>query len=255
MNRDDNHNLTTPIDATQSSVATSDDRSARSIVRASDTQALSTRGLEDRRLIHRNDSVRQHADAFRELRTRLLAAGDNSSFITLVAPISHGCGGSFVARNLAAAFAFDETRTALLIDCDSRHPAQQSALGVDTTGSGLMDYLDDPSVDISQIVYATGIPRLRLVPSGRVRETTGERFTSFRMRAMVDSLRSRFNESQLILDSPPVQGSPDARILSALADHVVLVAGYGRVTTEQVSQAAAHFAPEKLVGVVFNNIP
>ncbi|MFC3661116.1 CpsD/CapB family tyrosine-protein kinase [Luteimonas notoginsengisoli] len=255
MNRDDHLGaaVSTTLDGSEATAAT--DHSRRSIARAVDSTALSARGLEERRLIHRNDSVRQHADAFRELRTKLLAAGDNRNSVILVAPVAHGCGGSFVARNLSVAFAFDETRSALLVDCDSRHPAQHAALDVEATGGGLMDYIDDPAMDISRIVYATGIPRLRLVPSGRVRETTGERFTSFRMRTMIDSLRSRFDDAQLIIDGPPVQGSPDARILSALADHVVLVAGYGRVTTEQINQAAANFEPEKLVGVVFNNTP
>lgn len=228
---------------------------ARSIARVAEPPALSPRHLEDRRLIHRNDSVRAQADAFRELRTRLLALGGDRSFITLVAPVSHGCGGSFVARNLAAAFAFDESKTSLLIDCDARHPAQHAALGVDAHGGGLMDYLDDPSVDIARILYPTGVPRLRLIPSGRPREVAGECFTSFRMRAMVDSLRGRYDDRYLILDGPPVQGSPDARILSDLADFVVLVAGYGRVTMEAVEKAVATFPSEKLAGVVFNNGP
>jgi Mrp family chromosome partitioning ATPase len=48
-------------------------------------------------------------------------------------------------------------------------------------------------------------------------------------------------------------GSPDARILSELADLVVLVAGYGRDTASEISKASAFFAPDKFAGVVFNN--
>lgn len=228
---------------------------ANAIVRANGAQALSARHLEERRLIHRNDSARAQADAFRQLRTSLLALSGASNFITLVAPISPGCGGSFVARNLAAAFAFDETKSVLLIDCDARHPSQAGALGIDVASHGLMDYLDDPGADIAGIIHATGIARLHLVPSGRTREASGESFTSFRMRTLLDSLRSGQQGNHLILDAPSVQGAPDARILSDLADHVVLVAGYGRVTAEQVEAAAATFAPEKLAGVVFNNTP
>src|SRR6218665_2376530 len=101
--------------------------------------ALSARELEDRRVIHRNDSSRKQADAFRELRTRLLALGGSHNFVTLVAPVMPGCGGSFVARNLAAAFAFDDSKSALLVDCDALHPAQQSALRVDASQGGLID--------------------------------------------------------------------------------------------------------------------
>src|SRR3546814_5364368 len=97
--------------------------SSRSTTRTStDRKPLSPRALEDRKLIHRNDSVRSQADAFRGLRTKLLALGQDRDFITLVAPVQPGCGGSFVARHLAAAFAFDDSKTALLADCDPLHP-------------------------------------------------------------------------------------------------------------------------------------
>lgn len=221
----------------------------------SEPNALSTQQLAERRLIHRHDSARLQADAFRELRTRLLALGGEQSFVTLVASVGPGCGGSFVARNLAAAFAFDESKSALLIDCDARHPAQHAALGIDPTQGGLMDYLDDPSINIDQVLYPTGVPRLGVIPGGRTREITGEAFSSQRMRGLVDSLRGRYNDRYVILDGPSAHGSPDARILSDLADFVVLVAGYGRVTTAAVEKIMGSFPPEKLAGVVFNNNP
>ena len=244
----------TPSDVSSLTMARRTD-AARSIARVTETTVLSPRTLEERRLIHRNDAVRAQADAFRELRTRLLALGGEQNFVTLVAPVGHGCGGSFVARNLAAAFAFDEAKTALLLDCDARHPAQHSALGVDCGNGGLIDYLENPSIDVSQVLYRTGVPRLRLIPSGSQRETTGEHFTSFRMRAMIDSVRSRYADRYLIIDAPSVTGSPDARMLADLADLVVLVAGYGRVTQQGIDKAVANFDPEKFAGVVFNHRP
>lgn len=230
-------------------------RDGRTLARFAEPKAMSVQKLEERRLIHRHDSVRVQADAFRELRTRLLGLGGDRSFVTLVASISPGCGGSFVARNLAAAFAFDESKTSLLIDCDARHPAQHTAFEIDATNGGLIDYLEDPSIDIGDVLYPTGVPRLRLIPSGRIREITGESFTSFRMRTMIDSLRGRYDDCYVIIDAPSVQGSPDARILSDLADFVVLVAGYGRVTPGVVTKTIANFPPDKLAGVVFNNRP
>ena len=216
-------------------------------------QPLSPRALEDRRLIHRQDSVRVQADAFRDLRTRLLGLHGNQNFITLVAPVGHGCGGSFVARNLALAFAFDEAKTALLVDCDALHPSQHTALAAGRTDCGLMDYLGGSVDSLDEIQYATGIPRLQLIPNGSVREIAGEYFTSARARTMVDSLRSSAPNRYIILDAPSTLNSPDARILSDLADVVVRVAGYGKVTVEAIEKAAANFAPAKLAGVVFND--
>ncbi len=227
----------------------------RSIARIVEPHALTRRVLEERRLIHRDESVRHQADAFREIRTRLLALGGEQNFITMVSPISSRSGGSFVARNLAAAFAFDEAKTALLIDCDLRHPSQHVALGIDPVNGGLIDYLDHPALGIEKILYHTGIPRLRLIPAGRQREMGGEYFSSFRMRAMIDSLRSRYPDRYLFLDGPAVKGSPDARILADLVDFVVLVAGSGRDTAGSIQKVMANFDSAKLAGIVLNELP
>ncbi|MFM2288270.1 MAG: hypothetical protein RL684_1413 [Pseudomonadota bacterium] len=224
----------------------------RSIRHMVESTALAPRQLEEQRLIHREESAREQADAFREIRTRLLAIGGAQNFVTLVTPISPGSGGSFVARNLAAAFAFDEAKTALLVDCNFRHPVQHKALNVDPVRGGLVDFLEHPALGIENIVYGTGVARLRLVPAGHVREMRSEYFISFRMRAMLDSLRCRYPDRYLFLDGPAVKGSPDARIAADLADFVVLVAGYGRDTPAAISAAAAAFDPNKLAGVVLN---
>ena len=52
-----------------------------------------------------------------------------------------------------------------------------------------------------------------------------------------------------------MEGAPDARILSDLADAVVLVAGYGRVTPDAIDKAVAVFPAGKVAGVVFNQRP
>ena len=228
---------------------------SHSIARMAEGGALTPRQLEQHRLIHRDESVREQSDAFREIRTRLLSLAGEQNFVTLVVPVSPHSGGSFVARNLAAAFAFDEAKTSLLIDCNLRHPAQHKALAVDPSRGGLIDYLDHPALGIESILYRTGIPRLRLIPTGRVRENAGEYFSSFRMRAVVDSLRCRYADRYLFLDGAAIKGSPDARILSDLADFVVVVAGYGRDTPGAISQAVANFDRDKLAGVVFNHAP
>jgi len=115
-----------------------------------------------------------------------------------------------------------------------------------------VNYLEDPAAFIADMLYETGIPRLRLVPAGATPLRNKEYFSSFRMRLLVDSLRSRYPDRYLFLDSPPVRGAPDARILSEIADAVVLVAGYGRDSPDDIARAAADFDPNKFAGVVFN---
>lgn len=225
---------------------------SRSIARLSEPSPLSSQALEARRVIHSHPSARHQADAFREVRTRLLAMGGDRNFVTMVVGVSPQCGGSFVARNLAAAFAFDDTKTALLVDCNLRHPSQQETLGVSAEHGGLTDYLEHPSIGIPRVLLPTGIPRLRLIPAGTQRESGQEYFSSFRMRALVDSLRCRYPDRYLFIDAPAVRGSPDARMLADLADFVVLVVGHARNGAQEISRAASAFSSAKLAGIVFN---
>ena len=226
----------------------------RGVVRRVDSTALTPSQLLDRSIIPYADNADRHlVDSFRELRTRLLATS-NDNFITLVAPVSAGCGGSFVARNLAVALTFDQTKTALLIDCNLRQPSQHASMKVDASNGGLINYLEDPDADVESMLYDTGVPRLKLIPAGRSRygNTETEYLTSFRMRLLLDSLRNNYADRYIFLDSPPALGAPDARMLSELADVVILVAGYGRNTPADIAAAAGNFDPGKFAGVVFN---
>lgn len=224
------------------------------IVPQVDSTALTPMQLDSRAIIpYTSEAGRSQVDAFRELRTRLLATSDEN-FVTLVAPVSQGCGASFVARNLAVSFTFDQVKTALLIDCNLRHPSQHASMRIDPAGGGLIDYLEDADYDVAKVIYETGIPRLRMMPAGKSRygEGASEYFLSFRMRLLLDSLKSQHPDRYIFLDSPPVLGAPDARLLADLADVVVLVAGYGRNTASDIALAASNFDPKKFVGVVFN---
>jgi Mrp family chromosome partitioning ATPase len=187
---------------------------------------------------------------FRELRTRLLAIGAGLKlprFTTLVVPLRSGSGGSFVARNLAAAFTFQDGVTALLIDCNLANPVQHVALRTSDEG-GLCDFLDEPTKSFAP--KTTALRNLYLIPSGRSSSPYREYFSSNAMKGLMRAVEQ--TASFVFLDGPPAKGSPDARILSELADLVILVVGYGKGTPEEIAQAAAIFDPAKFAGVVFN---
>ena len=192
-------------------------------------------------------------DAFRELRTRLLSMAEATGlqqFATLVVPVSSGSGASFVARNLAIAFTLQDQRVAILVDCNSRHPTQDAALGAHGDEGGLFDYIEQPRAPIQKLIRATPIPGLHVIPAGRPAVMPREYFSSQPMRMVMAALKQA--PCFPFLDGPPIKGSPDARILSGLVDFVILVAGYGLDTPESISQAAGLFDPTKFAGVVFN---
>ncbi|MBZ2167843.1 polysaccharide biosynthesis protein [Marinobacter sp. F4216] len=207
--------------------------------------------MDERRIIYPESSNMALVNRFRDLRTRLLENSGGNNFTMVVTGTKTGAGASFVALNLAAAFAFDQAKTAVIIDCNLREPTLHSTLDV-LPEAGLTDFLDEPDLDISRIIYPTGIPRLRLIPAGNRREHPGEFFTSFRMKQFLMAVRRRYPDRFIILDTAPVTESPDARILAEICDYSMLVVPHGGVTSGVVENAAASFNPKKFVGAVIN---
>ena len=194
-------------------------------------------------------------DVFRSIRTRLLGLAESRNFATVVVPVSSGSGGSFVARNLASAFAFDASKSALLIDCNLRRAAQHSALGIEAAQGGLIDYLEQAHRTPQQVQYRTHVPRLSLIPGGSPRPASAELLGGARMRALLDTLRAQYPDRYIVLDGPALNASPDALLLSELADYVVIVAAFGRDSAATINKAVAGIDPNKIAGVIFNYPP
>ncbi|TVP60402.1 MAG: polysaccharide biosynthesis protein [Halomonadaceae bacterium] len=207
--------------------------------------------LDERRIIYPEARDRKLVNRFRQLRTQLLEISGGKNFSLVVTGARDGAGASFVALNLAAAFAFDQAKTALVIDCNLREPCLHSLLDIKPE-AGLTDFLEDSNYDIARIIYPTGIPRLRLVPAGSRRESPAEFFTSFRMEQFMQAVRRRYPDRFIILDTGSIQGSPDARILTELCDYSLLVIPHGRVSNEEIEHCVAGIDPEKFVGALLN---
>lgn len=224
---------------------------SKQISRMQEPRRLTNDDLDERRIIYPESPNRDLVNRFRNLRTKLLERSGGNNFTIVVTGASEGAGSSFVALNLAASFAFDHAKTALIIDCNLREPDLHSALDI-MPENGLTDFLDDPDFDIGRILYPTGIPRLRLIPAGSRRETPAEFFTSFRMRQFLQAVRRRYPDRFIVLDTAPISDSPDARILTELCDYALLVVPHGKITVGGVEQAASAFNQEKFVGAVIN---
>lgn len=194
------------------------------------------------------------ADAFRALRTRIVQESNGSNCSVLVTSICGGGGASFVALNLAVAFTFDASRTALLVDCDLRRPAYDY-LAAPMMQCGLTDYLESHDLDPGLIIHPAGIPRLRLIPAGRRSEVAPEHLESQRMRELLGSVKQRYDDRYVIVNTPSLTQTAEARVLSALVDFVVLVVPYAGATEAQVWHAAQLIDEAKFLGVVFNDEP
>lgn len=224
---------------------------SKQITRMQEPRRLTPDDLDERRIIYPDSPDRKTVNRFRDLRTRLLEISGGNNFTLVVTGATSSAGSSFMALNLAASFAFDQAKTALLIDCNLREPTLHSMLDI-LPESGLTDFLEDPDYDIARVIYPTGIPRLRLIPAGSRRESPSEFFTSFRMKQFLQAVRRRYPDRYIILDTGSISETPDARILTELCDYAMLVVPHGRVTTGQVEEASRALHGDKFVGAVLN---
>ncbi|MGB7541245.1 MAG: hypothetical protein WBM28_04415 [Burkholderiales bacterium] len=215
---------------------------------------LSPADLAQRGIIHPQYIGDAAIQAFRELRTKIIQQSQGQNSVILVTAVNQGSGSSFVAQNLGAAFAFDAGKTALVIDCNLKNPNVHRLLAK-PSAPGLADYLENPDLDISEIIHPVGIARYRVIPAGRRPETPAEHFTSVKMRRLMDSVRRRYMERFIILDGPPMSDIADIRILSELADYVLIIARYGRATNTQIENCLNAVSNKKLLGVIFNDEP
>jgi len=215
---------------------------------------LSADELWERGIIHPQHTEEPAVQVFRELRTKIIQQSQEQNAVILVAAVSEGNGGSFIARNLAAAFAFDSAKTALLVDCNLRNPSVHQLLP-NAMLPGLADYFENPEMDVSKIIHPVGIARFRAISTGGLREIPAEYFVSMKMRRLIESLRERYRERFIVLDGPPMSDIADTRILSELSDYVLVVARHGRTTNAQIESGLNAISSRKLLGIVFNDEP
>ena len=225
--------------------------SASNITDMSEVMAFTPQELDDLKIVHVAKEGSKQIKIFRDLRTRLMERSNGNNFVCLVTSAASG-GSSYVATNLAATIAFDRTKTSMLVDCNLYSPSAERLLPV-SPQSGLTDYLDDLSMGVEDIVYASGLPRVRVVPVGNNREGGTEKINSNRMRDFFEEAKTRYHDRFTLVDSPSAaEYDAEIRILADLCDFVLLVVPYGKVTPAQVNAAINKIGAERLVGVVYN---
>ena len=221
----------------------------------------------------------QLGETVRELRTSLtLNLARPPLKVLLIASAATGEGRSFVAANLAVAWARSGART-VLVSSDLRRPSVERLLGARVTGAGLPQLLsdwvterdgvgphrppDDSPPDLVQpgrmaghererLLQPTAVDGLTLVPSGPMTANPAELLGSPAMAEMVGWLRERADI--VILDSPPLLAVTDALVLSSHADGVLLVVTSGRSSKGNVQRALRLLerSPTQVLGFVVN---
>jgi Mrp family chromosome partitioning ATPase len=218
-----------------------------------DTRLLSTDVLESHHVVHPRMADREVLDGYRGLRSTLMRRVNghaNLVCVTSVWPKGHD---GLVAANLATVIAADESRSALLIDCNLSHPSANRLFDLEE-GPGLSDYLADESIGVAAVIRPAGVRRLRVIPVGKG-SPEGDCFLLRRMKDLVTEIRSRYDDRLIVLSAPPIGSCADATILAEQSDYVVLSVPYGRVTMAEISDAVRAVGAQKVAGVIFCEQP
>jgi len=191
------------------------------------------------------------AEGLRSLHATVLSTrGGPPPQVLLVVSGLPGEGKTSIAVGLATSLA--QHARVCLIDADLRKPGVEGALGIKAQ-KGLGEVLSGVERAEQVVVTAPNIPNLTVIPAGSVHPDPAVAFSSAAMQTLLHDLRERYDF--VVIDSAPVLICADVRIISPLADGVVLVARSGIATPEAIGRtreilAEARGAP--VLNVVLN---
>jgi len=160
-------------------------------------------------------------------------------------------GKTMLTSNLGLSFALNGRQT-LVIDCDLRKPRVHQIFDLDSQ-PGLTNFLSG-NATLEDILRPTHVPNLTVISAGARPPSPVNLLNSDIFKELLEQLRAQFQH--IIIDTPPILGFSDARLVSALVDGVLLVTkqnsthkSAGRLAHQLLSQIHA-----PIVGAVLNGV-
>lgn len=162
-----------------------------------------------------------------------------------------GEGKTFTAVNLALSIAMEKDHAVLLVDGDVAKPNISQIFGA-LDEPGLLDLLADTGRDVESVILSTDTPRLSILPAGTRSQQATELLASARMRQVVENLERLDRRLLIVIDSPPILLTSEARVLAALFEQVVLVVRSGATQQQAVLDALEAIGDKPGLRLVLN---
>ena len=192
------------------------------------------------------------AEQYRALRHMIeeLHAASGLSVVAISSP-AIGDGKTTTAINLAGALAQAPDTRVLLIDADLRRPSIADELGLQVSPSpGLVGGLLDRAVTLGSAVRRRSPFNIDVLPAGDTPAAPYELLRSARLAELMKEARSYYN--YVIVDTSPIVGVPDCRVLASVVDGFVIVVAAHRTPKRLVEEALGVVEPAKIIGLLYN---
>lgn len=209
-------------------------------------------GVENMEMIAFQKPQSVVSEAIRHLRTSIMLSTPGGSPSTMmVCSSSPEEGKTTISSNLSISLALDG-RKVLLIDCDLRKPRIHGIFKRHLQ-PGLSNYLTK-SVSLEDIIQSTDVPNLSIIPAGTIPPNPVELINSERFRDLLEELKSEFHH--IIVDTPPILGFSESRIIASLVGGVVLVAKHESTPREAARMSARllNQVGAQVLGTVLNQV-
>ena len=200
----------------------------------------------------------QLAAQFRRIKRPIIAGafgrtgqGLTHGNIVMVASAVPGEGKSFTSLNLALSIAREKDVNVVLVDADvaKRHLSEMLGLKGER---GLIDVVSEDSNDLEDVLVRTEFPSLSVLPAGRLSDHATELLSSARMQQAITELGSRLPNRIVIMDSPPVLLTTEARALAEIAGQIILVVRAGVTPHAVLADAIAQLPGKHSISLVLN---
>ncbi len=194
------------------------------------------------------------AEAYRALRMNLAFTSLDKSLETVViSSPAVNTTKSQVAVNLAVVMA-QAGQQVILVDADLRRPGLHHFFDAPQE-PGLTGYMLSQEGENALVFAETGVPNLRLLPSGTLPPNPADILGSQKMDQLLTQLKALADV--VVLDVPPVTVAVDASMLGVRTDGVLLVVQAGHTRRDHIAQAKELLERfhVRLLGAVFTDAP
>ncbi|HJW23700.1 MAG TPA: XrtA-associated tyrosine autokinase [Rhodocyclaceae bacterium] len=160
-------------------------------------------------------------------------------------------GKTFNAVNLAMSIVAELDCTVMLVDADVARPSVLQLLGL-SPERGLLDLLQDDTLDFADVLLRTNVEKLSILPSGTPHPRATELLASDAMVKLINDIANKYRDRIIIFDSPPLLVTTESQALASHMGQIVVVVEAERTLQSEVMQALAAIESCPVKHVILN---